>query len=104
MLQPEGCPLARRLYLEGEKLQIVSKVKYLGIMLDANGAMAEALGGMAGSDGAIGGNGGRGVLVRGMQPAGAAHIYDAFVASTRRRDVSMTPLAPTDTKTTNNWA
>jgi hypothetical protein len=43
MLQPGGCPPAGGFQLEGEKLQVVSKVKYMGLVFDANGAAAESL-------------------------------------------------------------
>jgi hypothetical protein len=43
MLQPGVYPPAGGFQLEGEKIQVVSKVKYLGMVLDANGATAESL-------------------------------------------------------------
>jgi hypothetical protein len=42
-LQPWVYPSAGGFQLEGEKIQVVSKVKYLGMVLDANGATAESL-------------------------------------------------------------
>jgi hypothetical protein len=86
MLQAGVCPAADCVLLEGEKIQVVSKVKYLELALDANGATAESLRGtvrpatarlMESMD--------AGALVRDMRPAGAAHYYDTFVSSMWRR-------------------
>jgi hypothetical protein len=82
---------------------VVSKVKYLGMVLDANGATAESLrervrAAMARLMEMVD----AWALVRGMRPAGAAHCYGTLVSPMWRHDVFLTPISPADTKTIND--
>jgi hypothetical protein len=97
-----GVPTSRWFPTRGRETTgtVESKVKYLGMVLDVNGATAESLRGreraaMAQLMEMVD----AGALMRGMRPAGAAHFYDTFVSSMWRHDLFLTPISPADTKT-----
>jgi hypothetical protein len=90
--------------LEGEKQQVVCKVKYFGMTLDAKGATPASLRGrvraaMARLMEMVDAR----ALVRGKRPLGAAHFYDTFASSVWRHDEFLTPISPAYTKMINNF-